>query len=36
MKKLSADGIAEIAIVGGKIAGAADPVAAGREFKEAL
>ena len=36
VKKLSADGIAEIAIVGGKIAGAADPVAAGREFKEAL
>ena len=33
VKKLSADGIAEIAIVGGKIA---DPVAAGREFKEAL
>lgn len=36
MKKLSADGIAEVAIVGGKIAGAIDPLAAGREFKGVL
>jgi len=36
VKKLSADGIAEIAIVGGKVAGATDPVAAGQTFKEAL
>ncbi|TYC49675.1 3-hexulose-6-phosphate synthase [Weissella muntiaci] len=36
VQKLSADGIAEVAIVGGKIAGADDPVAAGKQFKGAL
>lgn len=34
VKKLAADGLAEVAIVGGKIVGQTDPIAAAKAFKE--